>query len=111
MKVLTETKNDVLIITPQERHLDSSISSEFREKIRDLVQQGNTRIIINLSAVDFIDSSGLGVLVLGHKEVRKKGELKIAAANAQINNLMSLVRLDQVLNIYSNEQEALDSFN
>lgn len=111
MQIKTEQKNGILIIYLMERHLDSAISSEFRERIIDYVNEGNKRIIINLKAVEYIDSSGLGSLVLGHKEVRKIGEMKIASLHPQIQHIINLVRLDRVLNVYKNDEEALSSFN
>ena len=62
---------------------------------------------INLDAIDFIDSSGLGALVLGHKEMRKQGVLVVICSKPTINNMLKLVRLDQVLSIFNNEDEAL----
>lgn len=111
MQLKTKKIDNVLVIYPQEQNLDSEISTEFREVIKSLVQEGNHRLIINLDGVDFIDSSGLGALVLGHKEVRKRGELKIASPKPQIHEMMKLVRLDHVLNVYHTEEEAISSFH
>jgi anti-sigma B factor antagonist len=111
MNIKTKKIQDILVIYPEEQNLDSEVSNEFRERIKSLVSEGHRRLIINLNTVDFIDSSGLGALVLGHKEVRKNGELKIAAPKPQIHEMMKLVRLDQVLNVYASEEAALASFN
>ncbi len=111
MTIETSTKQDVLIISPKVKHLDSSVSMEFREEIKNFIQQGHAKMIINLDAVDFIDSSGLGALVLGHKEMRKKGVLVVVSSKETINNMLKLVRLDQVLSIYKNEDDALKSLS
>ncbi len=111
MTIETVEKEGVFFIIPKVKHLDSSVSMEFRNKIKEFIAQGYTKIAIDLNAVDFIDSSGLGALVLGHKEMRKKGSLVVVSAKETIINMLKLVRLDQVLNIFEDEDEAIQHFN
>ncbi len=111
MKIQTEEKEGVLVIYPMEKSLDSTISIEFKESMKKLIQEGNKRLVIDLRHVEFIDSSGLGAIVLGHKEIRKIGELKLVTSNPQLKNMFDLVRLEQLINIYKYQQDALDSFN
>ncbi|MBN2011377.1 STAS domain-containing protein [candidate division KSB1 bacterium] len=111
MTIETKEQAGTLIIYPKVKHLDSSVSMDFREKIKAYIDKGHTKMIINLNDVDFIDSSGLGALVLGHKEMRKRGSLVIVSAKPTINNMLKLVRLDQVLNIFENETDALTNLN
>lgn len=111
MQIHTKIENDILILYLQGNRLDSSDSMDFKEKIQDVIKEGATKIIVNMEMVDFIDSSGLAALIVGYKELRNKGELKIATPGLQLQSLINHVHLDKLLKIYSKEQDAIDSFN
>jgi len=82
-----------------------------RDTIRDLVDKGNTRIVLNLAEVHYIDSSGVGELVKTHTTVRNKGgELKLANLNKRVNDLLQMTKLSAVFDIQKDEASAIDSF-
>jgi anti-sigma B factor antagonist len=84
---------------------------ELRELVRDFAEKGNKRIILNLNAVNYVDSSGLGELVKTHTTLRNKGgELKLANLNRRINDLLQITRLSAVFDIHQDEASALSSF-
>src|ERR1700761_4245307 len=79
-----------------------------KARIDDLVAAGKTRLVVDLHAVDFIDSSGLGVLIGGLKVARQEGgDLRIAAAGAQVLAVLKLTNLDRILSPYATIDEAL----
>jgi anti-sigma B factor antagonist len=72
--------------------VDASNADELRQSLADLVRQGNTRLLIDLTDVDFIDSTGLGVLLHTVKELRaQRGSLTVACPNPTIRELFELV--------------------
>jgi anti-sigma B factor antagonist len=80
----------------------------FKARIDDLVAAGNARLVVDLHAVDFIDSSGLGALIGGLKSARQQGgDLRIAAAGAQVRAVLKLTNLDRILAPYATVEEAL----
>jgi anti-sigma B factor antagonist len=82
-----------------------------RDTIRQLVDQGKERIVLNMSAVDFIDSAGLGELVRAHASMRsRKGHLKLVNPSKQVHDLLRMTKLDRVLEIVPDEASALNSF-
>src|ERR1700738_93504 len=82
-----------------------------REAVRSLLEQGRNRIVLNLTAVDFVDSSGLGELVRTHASVRNHGgELKILNPSKHLHDLLRMSKLDRVFDIVQDEASALNSF-
>lgn len=91
--------------------LDLSSVPEVRRAIRALIEEGNTRFAINLSNLEFIDSSGLGVLVGGLARVREKqGEIKLVCDNRRILRVFEMTRLTQLFEIVEDERTALNAF-
>ncbi len=81
-----------------------------RDIVRDLADKGNKRIILNLSEVSYIDSSGLGELVKTHTTVHNKGgALKLANLNKRVSDLLHMTRLSAVFDIHRDEASALQS--
>ena len=79
-----------------------------KARIDDLVAAGRIRLVIDLHAVDFIDSSGLGALIGGLKTARQQGgDLRIAAAGDQVRAVLKLTNLDRILIPHATIEEAL----
>jgi anti-sigma B factor antagonist len=79
--------------------------------IRDLLNKGNKKILLNLSEVDYIDSSGLGHLISSFSSVRKQGgELKLLKLTNKVRDLLQITRLYTVFDIREDESDAVQSF-
>ena len=82
-----------------------------RNAIRELADQGNKKILLNLSAVKNIDSSGIGELIANYTTIsRNGGQLKLLNLTEKIQNLLVITKLLTVFDSYDNEPEALNSF-
>ncbi|WP_210493509.1 STAS domain-containing protein [Patulibacter sp. SYSU D01012] len=89
--------------------LDLVSAAALRAVVRDAVDDGRTGLVVDLAAVPFVDSSGLGALIGGLKSTRQAGgELRIAAPGEQVLSVLRLMRLDRVLRPYETVAEALD---
>jgi anti-sigma B factor antagonist len=86
-------------------------SMEFRQLIRQLVQNGEGSILLNMAGITYIDSSGLGEMVAGFTSLQKiDGELKLLHLTRRVNELMMITKLLTVFDVYDNEAEAVKSF-
>ena len=86
-------------------------SSTLRRTIRDLIDKGHRKIVLNLYDVDYIDSSGIGELVSGYTTVRNvKGEMKLLHLTKRVHDLLQITRLFTVFDVQSDEESALKSF-
>ena len=82
-----------------------------RRTVRELIDTGHRKIILNLSDVDYIDSSGIGELVSAHSTVKNmEGELKLTYLTKRIHDLLQITRLYTVFDVQPDEDSALRSF-
>lgn len=80
--------------------------------IRELVDQGHRKIIVNLYDVDYIDSSGIGELVSAYTTVRgAEGELKLLHLTKRVHDLLQITRLYTVFDVQTDENDAVRSFH
>ena len=87
-------------------------SAMVRRTVRDLVDRGRRKIVLNLDDVDYIDSAGLGELVSAHTVVRSaNGELKLMNLSRRVNDVLQITRLFTVFDVQANEDAALRSFD
>lgn len=102
------TGSDVVVVRPEGR-LNMVAAPRLREQLRDLVDSGSARLVVDLAATEFIDSSGLGALVSGLKAARQAGgDLRLASPTAQVRSVLSLTSLDRVLRTYDSADAAFD---
>ena len=82
-----------------------------REQIRALISKGQKKILLNLQAVPYIDSSGLGELVSAFTAARKEGgDLKLLNLTRKVHGLLQITKLYTVFEVYDDEAVALCSF-
>lgn len=113
MNPTTEIRHvgDVTIVDLHGRIVLGEESAALRVLIRDLLNQGNKKILLNLSDVNYIDSSGLGHLVSSFTSVRKQGgELKLLKLTNKVHDLLQVTRLYTVFDIQEEEPAAVLSF-
>lgn len=83
-----------------------------KDKINSLVQQGHTKLILNLAEVPYIDSGGLGQVVRTYTTVKQhNGSLKLMNVTKRIEDLLAITKLLTVFDVFETEQEALQSFS
>ena len=86
-------------------------SATLRRMIHELVESGHRKILLNLSDVDYIDSSGIGEMVGAYTTVRNaKGELKLVHLTKRVHDLIQITRLFTVFDVQADEPAALRSF-
>src|SRR5829696_7492331 len=109
---ITERRIDNVVILDLEGNIRLGEGSmEFRQLIRQLVQNGEKNILLNLARISYIDSSGLGEVVAAFTSLQKiDGEMKLLHLTHRVNELMMITKLLTIFEVYDNETEALKSF-
>ena len=103
--------NDVSIVDFSGKITLGDGSALLRKTIRELVDNGQKKIIISLYDVDYIDSSGIGELVSAFTTVRNaKGELKLLHLTKRVHDILQITRLFTVFDVQSNEEVAIRAF-
>jgi anti-anti-sigma factor len=86
--------------------LDGTKTPQFRQEVSELLQQGTQIIVVDLQDVTFMDSSGLGTLVLSLKTVQDAGaQLYLCSINEQIKILFQLTNMEKVFQIFGDRGE------
>ena len=87
-------------------------SETLRSKIKQLTEEGHTKVLLHLGGVHQVDSSGLGTLVAMYLSTRKSGgDLKLLQLSDKLENLMVMTKLLTVFDTYKDEDVALESFH
>src|SRR5476651_721157 len=82
-----------------------------KDKLRSLVQQGQSKVLLNLGDVSYMDSAGLGEIVQSYATATKSGgKLKLLNVTKRIKDLLSITKLLTVFECHDNEAEGLKSF-
>lgn len=88
--------------------VDVFTAPKLRERIVDLVSQGSYRLIVNLERVEFMDSTGIGVLVGGLKRIREHdGVFALAGPTDPVKRVLSITSLNKVFPIHESVDEAV----
>lgn len=110
MKISLSEKNSIAIIKIEEENLDVSNVKDLKKEVLDVLSDRN-KIIFDMSELQFVDSSGVGVLLFFLREMGKKqGDVKLVGINKPVQTLFELIRMQKVFEIYSNVDEAMQVF-
>jgi anti-sigma B factor antagonist len=111
MKATSRTVDGVEIISLQGKITIGAGDSQLREVITNAVNNGKNKILLDMSQVTTIDSSGIGELVGSYTTVTNRGgKLKLLHLPAKLNELLHVTQLITVFEVHENEQEAVGSF-
>lgn len=87
-------------------------SLTLRHTIRELIESGRTKIILNFLQVSSMDSAGVGELAGAYVPVKSSGgELKFLNPSKKVHGVLQITRLDRVFEVYTDEQTAIRSFH
>ena len=87
-------------------------SEKLRDTVREIVSNGQTKILLNLGDVGYIDSPGLGQLVSSYTTAKTKGStVKLVNVQEKVNDLLQITKLYTVFDIFPNETDAVLSFS
>ena len=111
MKATSRSANGIEIIALQGKITIGSGDSQLREVITNALNGGKNNILLDMSGVTTIDSSGIGELVGSYTTVTNRGgKLKLLHLPAKLNELLHVTQLITVFEVYENEQDAVKSY-
>jgi anti-sigma B factor antagonist len=111
VKLTTRQVGDVTVIDAAGRITLGEGASAFRDIIRDLAAKGDKKLLLNLSEVSYIDSSGIGELVSGFTTVTNHGgSLKLVGLSKRVKDLLQITKLYTVFETFDDEAQAVRSF-
>ncbi|MGF9762181.1 STAS domain-containing protein [Microvirga sp. 0TCS3.31] len=100
MELREESRDGILIVQVCSRRIDASKAPQLKEELTKRVQPGQTKLVLDFSMVNFIDSIGLGALVSCLKWLGNREQLIIVGATAAVQRLFAQTRMDRVFALY-----------
>ncbi|MEP0987652.1 STAS domain-containing protein [Ekhidna sp.] len=88
--------------------VDSTVAPELKTEFMDLAQDGVKSLIVDMSNVKYVDSSGLSALLVGNRSFGESGAFVLYNVTDHVMKLISISQLDKVMNIVSGQEEAAD---
>jgi len=111
IRVETHSPTEDTAVVALAGEIDVYTSPKVKQEIVDLLTGGKTKLVVDLSSVEYLDSTGLGVLIGGLKRSREReGDLKLICDNMRILRIFEITGLTKIFDIYKSEAEALGSF-
>ena len=107
MMITEQSHRGVAVLKVEGARIDAASAADFREALAAVVKRGVIRFVLDLSAVAFIDSTGLGALVSSLKSSGPTGEVVVAGARESVATLFRLTRMDRVFRMFPGEAEAV----
>jgi anti-sigma B factor antagonist len=110
MAIAFDTVTDVTVAVVPMEELDASSAPEFKREVAPLLES-TTKLVLDLSRLRFVDSSGLGAFISCLRKLNAKGgDLKLFGMSKQVRAVFELVRMHRIFEIYATREEAVQAF-
>ena len=107
----SKTVGKVCVLIPNGKIVIGEEVAAVREKIKELLGQGNKNILLNFSNVSYIDSTGVGALVGSFTTIRNQGgQMKLTNLSQRVRDILLVTKLLTVFDVYEKEEDAIASF-
>jgi anti-sigma B factor antagonist len=106
MRLESERQGEILIIRALDDRIDAAGAIKFKERMRELVAEPSDRVVLDMSNVAFLDSSGLGAVVSVMKALGSPRRLELSGLTATVEKVFRLTRMDSVFLIHKTLPEA-----
>lgn len=111
MEIDVDKVDGVAVAVVPVEELDASNAAEFKHDIAPILQ-ANSKLVLDLSRLSFVDSSGLGAMLSCLRQLSaKSGDLKLCGMSKQVRSLFELVRMHRIFDIYGTRDEAVSAFH
>ena len=111
MKFKTKEIKGITVVELEGNVMGGPDASALNDFLHKLITEKKSRVVVDLKAVSFINSSGLGMLIGGLTTMRHSGgELKLACASKKIENLLEMTKLLKVFDLHKNVNNAIVAF-
>jgi len=108
MQIQEEKLADTLVVKPLVKRIDASFVPEFKAVMLSRIGSGNVKILLDLSEIDFIDSSALGAILSILKILGGKGGIAICGLREMVGTVFRLSHMDKIFRIFPSREDALN---
>ena len=111
MAVQINIEENVVVVKVQGKLMGGPDTKKCHEKMKHLIEEGHQQMVIDLSRVEWVNSSGLGMLVACYTSCRNSGgQFKIAGPTEKTKSLLKMTKLNTVMEVFENTQQAIESY-
>jgi anti-sigma B factor antagonist len=111
MKFLISEKGGIVLLSLKGKMMGGPEATEINDKINQLLDENKLKIIIDLKNVEWMNSSGIGILINTNTVLgNNNGSLRLINLSAKIKNLLKITKLDTVFKVYDTYEQAVASF-
>jgi anti-sigma B factor antagonist len=111
MKISRKDRDDVVVLALSGKLMGGPDADKFHDQIRRILDEGHRQIVIDLADVEWINSTGLGILIAAHSTVSKAdGRMKLLKVSKRVDSILMVTRLNMIFESYDDEAQALASF-
>jgi anti-sigma B factor antagonist len=108
---ITESSREGIVILALKGRITMEETDTLREQVQRLVQAGHNKVILDLTHVDYVDSTGLGGMVICYTTIKKaEGALKLVNPNKRNIEMLALTKLYTIFEVFTDLQDAVNSF-
>ena len=112
MKLSDREQDGVIILEPRGKIMGGPDATLLHDKLYEFIKQGKTKVVVDLSQIEWMNSTGLGILIQGYTTLRNSdGQLKLAEVTEKIQSLLTITKLGAVFDSYESVEDAIASFN
>lgn len=101
MELSIEDIGDLRVIAVQDDRIDAAVAIQFKDRMRELTESAPPGLLLDLSRVEFLDSSGLGAVVAAFKQAAPDRRLELAGLTPTVEKVFKLTRMDSVFTIHA----------
>jgi anti-anti-sigma factor len=103
-----DDRDDVKVVRVREQKLTYPVLSSFFARVRQLVEDGSTSLVIDLAAVSYIDSASIGCLMDIHRLLQEKGgALHLSGLQPRVETMISMTGVHKIIELHREEEEAV----
>ena len=112
MKIKQSTSGEVVILSLSGKIMGGPDHEKFMNEVKTLISEGHVDVLLDMSGVSWVNSTGLGILVSGFHTLKKNsGCLKICKVSDRIDNILNVTQLKLVFETFETVEEGLASFS
>lgn len=111
MKLTDRIQDEVVILEPKGKIMGGPDATLLNDKIQECIENEKKKVVIDLSQVEWMNSTGLGILISGYTRLRNhSGVLKLANVTDKIQSLLTITKLVTVFETFDSVEDAIKSF-
>lgn len=112
MQLAFEEKGDVTVVRVQEAKLTYPVLSSFFSEVRQGVEGGARKLVIDLAAVSYLDSASIGCLMDIHRLLQEKGgAVRLSGLQPRVETMISMTGVHKIVPLHREEEDALAAFS